>query len=236
MRVIRKSSRVTVLGALALAALLTTTACQPGEEDGKADGSKPSATATEKPEQSEKPEQPEQGDKTDKPSKPAGDKTGTAAPEGSGGSGDGKGGVNPADNVCAENGQGPYGKIETLTFGGEAPNTVVGLVLGHYECQGGETEPQFKPDSATGAAMNVLLDDAKLKVVVEGDLAKRMGSSTPDANTFVKEMAELESEGKLVGQKAPQFYFQSDAPNPDAPDGEDTKIVYLHQITFHISN
>ncbi|NGO79303.1 hypothetical protein G6045_27150 [Streptomyces sp. YC504] len=228
MRAGRTSRKSFALGALALAALLTTTACQPGEDDGAAGGSKPTATAS----------------PTEKPSKPAADKPGTPAPDaskdaGSGGKdgGDGKGGgENPADSVCSGDGQGPYGAVESVTFGGEAPNTTLGLVLGHYQCEGGETEPTFVPDSATGAAMDVMLDDNRLKVVVDGDLADKLGTTTPDANTFVKELAELQDKGELGGAKSPQFYFQSDAPNPDAPDGEDTKIVYLHQIVFHISD
>ncbi|MBC9711268.1 hypothetical protein H9Y04_01615 [Streptomyces sp. TRM66268-LWL] len=228
MRVAGKNGKSFVLGAAVLAALLSTTACESGADDAKAGGSKPSATATQ----------------TDKPSKPAGDESGTPAPDaskdaGSGGSdggkdGGGTGGENPAESVCAGDGQGPYGAVESVNFGGEAPNTTMGLVLGHYKCEGGETEPAFVPDSATGAATNVMLDDAKLKVVVAGELAKRLGTKTPDVNSFVQEIAELQDEGKLGGAKSPQFYFQSDAPNPDAPDGEDTKIVYLHQIHFVI--
>ncbi|MER7171370.1 hypothetical protein [Streptomyces mesophilus] len=230
MRAGRKSRKSFALGAVALAALLTTTACQPSEDDGAAGGSKPTATAS----------------PTGKPSKPAGDKPGTPAPDaskdaGSGGKdgGDGKGGAggeNPADSVCSGDGQGPYGAVESVTFGGEAPNTTLGLVLGHYQCEGGETEPTFVPDSATGAAMDVMLDDNRLKVVVDGDLADKLGTTTPDANTFVKELAELQDKGELGGAKSPQFYFQSDAPNPDAPDGADTKIIYLHQIVFHIGD
>ncbi len=217
----RKSWKTYAVGAAALAALLSTTACE-GDDAAKGGGSTtPTASATE----------------SEKPSKPAEDKTDKPAPDeskdsGSGG-GDGKGDAteDPSNSICSGDGQGPYGSVESVTFGGEMPNTVMGLVLGHYQCEGGETEPTFVPDSATGAATDVVLDEAKLKVVVSGDLAKRLGTKTPDVNSFVEELAEMQDEGKLEGRKAPQFYFQSDAANPDAPEGGDTKIVYLHQIS-----
>ncbi|WP_431040515.1 hypothetical protein ACQUSR_00495 [Streptomyces sp. P1-3] len=230
MRAMRKSMKLYALG-VAVAAALTTTACESSEGDGKADGTtSPSASASQS---------------TDAPSKPAPDKTGKATPSKTGGSNSGggnggSGGSNekgdrdhadrqtPPGSVCDNDGQGPYGKIESVNMGGESPYPVMGLVLGMYEC--GDMGPNFVPTSATGAAMNVLVDSNHLKVVVGGELASKLGTKTPDANKFLDQLVLMEDNGDLKGPKAPEFYFQSDAENPDAPDGDDTKIIYLHQI------
>lgn len=212
MRATRKTMKLYALG-VAVAAALTTTACEPSEGDGKADGkTSPSASA---------------------PSKPDAD-SGGANTGGSGGE-DGKyeyadRQAPPQGSVCDNGGQGPYGVIESVNFGGEAPNTTIGLVLGQYEC--GNEGPVFKPNSATGAAMDVLLDDSHLKVVVGGTLASDLGTKTPDANTFVKQLAEMQDNGELGGPKSPEFYFRIDGESDDVntmPDDE-SHIIYLYQI------
>ncbi|WKX69303.1 hypothetical protein [Streptomyces sp. XD-27] len=220
---------------MAVAAALTTTACESSEGDGKADGKADGTTSASA----------SASQSTDAPSKPDPDKSGTAAPTktggaNSGGGNGGSGGSNekggrdyadrqtPPGSVCDNDGQGPYGKIESVNMGGESPYPVMGLVLGMYEC--GDAGPNFVPTSATGAATNVLVDDARLKVVVGGELASKLGTKTPDADKFLDQLALMEDNGELKGPKAPEFYFQSDAANPDAPDGDDTEIIYLHQI------
>jgi hypothetical protein len=223
MRAMRGSMKLFVLGAV-VATAMTATACE--ATGGESSDSKPSRTAT-------------------APSKPgtatASGSTGRATPTPvkSGAEGSGGGGkyadrqLPPAGSICDHNGQGPYGEIESVNFGGESPNTVVGLVLGSYECaQPGEASPVFTPTSATGAATDVMLDDAHLKVVVGGGLASQLGTKTPSAGQFVKKLAEMQDEGKLRGRAAPQFYFRSDVPSADVnamPDN-DSHLVYLYQI------
>ncbi|WP_217212965.1 hypothetical protein [Streptomyces sp. AC550_RSS872] len=208
----RKKMKLYAL-AVAVAAALTTTACEPGEGDGKADGeTSPSASA---------------------PSKPDAD-SGGANTGGSGGKDDtyeyADRQTPPQSSVCDDGGQGPYGMIESVNFGGEAPNTTIGLVLGRYEC--GDEGPVFKPTSATGAATDVLLDDSHLKVVVGGTLASDLGTKTPDANTFVKQLAKMRDNGELGSPKSPEFYFRIDSESNDVntmPDDE-SHIIYLYQI------
>jgi hypothetical protein len=230
MRAMRRSMKVYALGAV-VAAALTTTACQ-SSGDKKAD------------------------DKTSPPvSAPT--KTGGAADASSAspGGSDGKATTTPADankptpakgryayanrqtpptgSVCDHGGQGPYGSIESVNFGGESPNTVVGITLGSYECaQPGEASPVLTPNSATGAASDVLLDDAHLKVVVGGELASKLGTKTPTAAKFVARLAKMQDEGKLKGKNAPEFYFRLDSPSSDVnttPD-DSTHIIYLYQL------
>lgn len=207
-----KKMKLYALG-VAVAAALTATACEPSAGDGKADGkTSPSESA---------------------PSKPGAD-SGRANTGGSGRE-DGTYGyadrqTPPKGSVCDNGGQGPYGLIESVNFGGEAPNTTVGLVLGQYEC-GGEG-PVFKPAGATGAAMDVLLDDSHLKVVVGGTLASDLGTRTPDANTFVKQLAQMQDNGELGGPKSPEFYFRIDGESDDVntmPDDQ-SHVIYLYQI------
>ncbi|MGW6268914.1 hypothetical protein [Streptomyces sp. NPDC055060] len=199
--------------AVAVAAALTTTACAPSQAESKADGKTgPSASA---------------------PSKPAADSGGTDT----GGSGDEDGTYEYADrqarpqgSICDNGGQGPYGLIESVTFGGEAPNTTVGLVLGRYEC--GNEGPAFKPTSATGAATDVLLDDSHLKVVVGGMLASDLGTRTPDADTFVEQLAKMQDDGELGTPKSPAFYFRIDGASDhvNAMPDDASHIIYLYQI------
>ncbi|MCL8015904.1 hypothetical protein [Streptomyces sp. AS02] len=244
MRAIRKTMKLCAL-AVAVAAALTTTACEPGESDAKADGkTSPSASAPSKPDA-------DSGGANTSGANTGGsgsgrttdpDTTGTPDPEKTGSSKTGgSGGVDgkyeyadrqtpPQGSVCDNGGQGPYGVIESVTFGGEAPNTTVGLVLGNYDC--GKEGPVFKPTSATGAAMDVLLDDSHLKVVVGGTLASDLGTKTPDANTFVKQLAQMQDNGELGGPKSPEFYFRIDGESDDVntmPDDE-SHIIYLYQI------
>ncbi|MFK4064496.1 hypothetical protein [Streptomyces sp. NPDC029674] len=214
MRVTRNTMKTYAL-AVAVAAALTTTACEPGEADGKADGrtTSPSASA---------------------PERPGGSDTGGTA---TGGSATEDGTYEYADrqtppkgSICDNGGQGPYGVIKSVDFGGEAPNTTMGLVLGQYEC--GAEGPVFKPTSATGAATNVLLDDSHLEVVVGGTLASELGTRTPDADTFVEQLAEMQDSGELDGPKAPEFYFRIDGESDDVnamPDDE-SHVIYLYQI------
>ncbi|MEV0096020.1 hypothetical protein [Streptomyces sp. NPDC050738] len=220
----RKSMKLYVLGAV-VATALTATACDPSSGDKKADD-KSSAPAS----------------APSKPGKTTGaGTTGTATtpttPQPSkGGSGGGYKYANrqkpPSTMVCEHGGQGPYGSIESVNFGGESPNTVIGLVLGSYECVGGDGAPTFTPNSATGAATDVLLDDAHLKVVVGGDLASKLGTKTPSASKFVDQLAKMQDSGQLKGRKAPQFYFRLDTPSDDVnttPD-DNTHVIYLYQL------
>jgi hypothetical protein len=116
MRDTRKTMKLYAL-AVAVAAALTTTACEPSEGDRKSGGkTSPSASA---------------------PSKPDAGSSGANT----GGSGGEDGTYEYADrqtppqgSVCDNGGQGPYGVIESVNFGGEAPNTTIGLALGQYEC------------------------------------------------------------------------------------------------------
>lgn len=212
MRATRKTMKLYAL-AVAVAAALTTTACEPSEGEGKADGKTSPSTSA--------------------PSKPDAD-SGGANTGGSGGEDDtyeyADRQTPPQGSVCNNGGQGPYGVIESVNFGGEAPNTTIGLVLGQYEC--GNEGPVFKPTSATGAAMDVLLDDSHLKVVVGGTLASDLGTKTPDANTFVKQLAQMQDNGELGGPKSPEFYFRIDGKSDDVntmPDNE-SHVIYLYQI------
>ncbi|MFC4891181.1 hypothetical protein [Streptomyces beijiangensis] len=219
----RGSMKLFALGAV-VATALTATACEPKGADKSDDKSSPPASAPSKP--GKTPGSGSTGKATPTPTKPS--------DGGSGGGGkyaDRQ--VPPTGSICDHGGQGPYGAIESVNFGGDSPNTVVGLVLGSYECaQPGEASPVFTPSSATGAATDILLDDAHLKVVVGGRLASQLGTKTPSANKFVKKLAEMQDDGKLEGTKAPQFYFRSDVPSDDVnsmPD-DTSHIVYLYQI------
>ncbi len=222
MRATRTTMKLYALG-LAAAAALTTTACEQEGSDKTRDTTSPSASAARTPDAGSGGED--------------SDKAGSPDAEQAGGSGGEDGAYRFADrqtpptgSVCDNGGQGPYGAIQTVNFGGEAPNTVVGMVLGHYDCAGGA--PVFKPTSATGAAMDVLLDDSHLKVVVGGTLATDLGTNTPDVNTFVKHLAEMEGNGELGGPRSPQFYFRIDGTSDDVntmPDNE-SHIIYLHQV------
>jgi hypothetical protein len=239
MRATRKTMKLYALG-VAVAAALTATACEPSEGGGKADGkTSPSASAPSKPDADSGGANTggSGGEGTTDPAKtgtPDPEKTGSSNTGGSGGE-DGKyeyadRQTPPKGSICDNGGQGPYGKIESVNFGGEAPNTTIGLVLGMYEC--GSEGPVFKPTSATGAAMDVLLDDSHLKVVVGGTLASDLGTKTPDANTFVKQLAEMQDNGELGGPKSPEFYFRIDGESDDVntmPDDE-SHIIYLYQI------
>ncbi|MFF2507769.1 hypothetical protein ACFVTY_31045 [Streptomyces sp. NPDC058067] len=116
-------------------------------------------------------------------------------------------------------------------MGGESPDAVIGLVLGWYRC--GDTGPDFVPGSATGAATNVLVDSAHLKVVVGGQLASRLGTRTPSADKFLDQLARMQDKDELKGRKAPQFYFRIDAVSDDVnamPD-DGSRVIYLYQIT-----
>ncbi|MGW6060914.1 hypothetical protein [Streptomyces sp. NPDC055189] len=234
MRVTRKKMKLYAL-AVAVAAALTTTACELGEGDGKPDGeANPSASAPSRPGT-------DPGG-SDGASTTGPDATGTPDPEKPTSSNTGSSGgedgtyeyadrqAPPRGSVCDNGGQGPYGVIESVDFGGEAPDTTMGLVLGQYEC--GDEGPVFKPTSATGAAMDVLLDDSHLKVVVGGTFASDLGTKTPDANTFVKQLAKMQDNGDLGGRKSPEFYFRIDGQSDDVnamPDDE-SHIIYLYQI------
>jgi hypothetical protein len=239
MRATRKTMKLYALG-VAVAAALTTTACEPSESGGKADGkTSPPTSAPSKPDADSGGANTggSGGEGTTDP-----DTTGTPDPEKTGGSNTGGSGGEdgkyeyadrqnpPQGSVCDNGGQGPYGVIESVNFGGEAPNTTIGLVLGQYEC--GDEGPVFKPTSATGAAMDVLLDDSHLRVVVGGTLASDLGTKTPDADTFVKQLAEMQDDGELGGPKSPEFYFRIDGASDGAntmPDDE-SHIIYLYQI------
>jgi hypothetical protein len=239
MRATRKTMKLYALG-VAVAAALTTTACEPSVSEGKADGkTSPSTSAPSKPDADSGGANTggSGGEGTTDP-----DTTGTPDPEKTGSSNTGGSGGEdgkyeyadrqnpPQGSVCDNGGQGPYGVIESVNFGGEAPNTTIGLVLGQYEC--GDEGPVFKPTSATGAAMDVLLDDSHLRVVVGGTLASDLGTKTPDADTFVKQLAEMQDDGELGGPKSPEFYFRIDGASDGAntmPDDE-SHIIYLYQI------
>ncbi|MYT75380.1 MULTISPECIES: hypothetical protein [unclassified Streptomyces] len=135
----------------------------------------------------------------------------------------------PTGSVCDHDGQGPYAKIESVSFGGESP-TLVGLVLGHYDCDG--AKPRFVPSSATGAATDVLVDTNHLKTVVGGRIASRMGTRTPAASPFLDELARMQDKGELKGAKAPEFWFRIDAPSDDVnamPD-DNSRLIYLYQL------
>jgi len=88
----------------------------------------------------------------------------------------------------------------------------------------------FVPTSATGTATDVFVDNVHLKVVVGGKLASELGTKTPDANAFLNKLAQMEDKGELKYPKAPEFYFQSEATNPDASEGDNTHLIYLYQI------
>ncbi|MER7577308.1 hypothetical protein [Streptomyces sp. NPDC126514] len=226
MRSTRRTMKLYALG-LAVAAALTTTACEQDGDEGKADAkTSPSADAPSAPEPDSG------GEGTSDP-----EETSTPDSEKTGGPGGEDGTYRYADrqtpptgSVCDNGGQGPYGVIESVTFGGEAPNATIGLVLGQYEC--GNEGPVFQPTSATGAATDVVLDEGHLKVVVGGTLASDVGTKTPDANTFVNQLAKMQDNGELGGPKSPEFYFRIDAESDDVnamPDDE-SHIIYLYQI------
>ncbi|WP_199791123.1 MULTISPECIES: hypothetical protein [unclassified Streptomyces] len=226
----RKSMKLYALGA-AVAAALTVTACGSGDGDGKAgESASPSASVSSSPSAQASPS-------SGTSSKPAPAKTGTTVPAASA---DGKGGgddwdyadrqVPPSGSVCDHGGQGPYGSVESVNWGGESPYPVMGLVLGHYEC--GDTGPNFVPSSATGAASNVFVDSHHLKVVVGGKLASDLGTRTPKPDKFLDQLALMQDKGQLGGPKAPQFYFRIDASSDDVnamPD-DDSHLIYLYQI------
>ena len=234
---LRKNTKLYVLGVAVAATLATTTACDPGGGDNKG-GSTASPAARDSSPTTGTPSTPTP-DKTDSPSPtaPATTSGGVNTGGGSGGSGGSKKKSGwdyadrqtpPRNSVCAHGGQGPYGKIESVTMGGESP-TGVGLVLGMYECSG--KRPTFVPTSATGAAMDTFVDTEHLKVVVGGKLASELGTKTPNVNAFLNKLAQMEDKGELKYSKAPEFYFQSDAPGADdALDGSSTHLIYLYQI------
>ncbi|WP_223206001.1 hypothetical protein [Streptomyces xanthii] len=225
----RTSRKLYVLG-VAAAAALALSACGPGDSEGSADGPTSASPTTA---QSTPPSTP------DSPSAPASSPVPSSPdPTISGGPGDaGNGGWDladrqtpPAGSVCDHDGQGPYGAIESVSAGGESP-TMLGLVLGSYRCDA--DGPTFTPSSATGAATDVLTDDTHLKVVVGGQLAQDLGTKTPDANTFVKHLMDLQDKNALGGPKAPQFYFRTDVPSDDinAMPDDNSHLIYLFQIT-----
>ncbi|MFF7341021.1 hypothetical protein ACFZAT_27330 [Streptomyces sp. NPDC008163] len=199
---------------LAVAAALAITACEPGGGDGDAGGAaSPSASAPGSP-------------STSAPASPS-----PAAPPSNGGSGwqyeDRQ--TPPEGSVCDHGGQGPYGSVESVSWGGESP-TVMGLVFGMYECDGSDFT--FQPTSATGAATQVRIDTRHLKVVLDGALAKDIGTKTPSVDLFLDRMAAMQDNGQLKGRQAPQFYFRTDVPDDDPnslPDDEH-QLIYLYQI------
>ncbi|MCN9241632.1 hypothetical protein NGF19_12650 [Streptomyces sp. RY43-2] len=233
----RTSMKLSVLGMTAAAALVTT-ACDPSGSDGKADDAAspaPSASTSASTSDSLSPSVP-----ASTPSKPALDKTASPSPTRAGSSGDDKNDKNdkwdladrqtpPTGSVCDHDGQGPYGAIKSVTMGGESP-TGLGLVLGFYQCDGGS--PRFTPSSATGAATDVLVDPAHLKVVVGGQLASELGTKTPDTSKFFDKLAQMEDKNELKGPKAPQFYFRIDSASDDVNEMPDdsSHIIYLYQI------
>ncbi|MDL2076357.1 hypothetical protein QNN03_07885 [Streptomyces sp. GXMU-J15] len=220
MRATRKTMKLFALG-LAAAAALTTTACEQEGNDKTQDSTSPSAGSARTPDADS-----------------SGEGTQDSGATGTGDSGSQDSTYRFADrqtppkgSVCDNGGQGPYGAIESVTFGGEAPNTVIGMVLGYFECV--DEGAVFKPSSARGSATDVLLDDSHLKIVVSGKLASDLGTKTPDANTFVKQLAEMQDNGELGGLKSPKFYFRIDAPSDDVnamPDNE-SHIIFLYQVT-----
>ncbi|MGW3495635.1 hypothetical protein [Streptomyces sp. NPDC001020] len=223
------NAKLYVLG-MAAAAALVTTACDPSGSDGKADDTaRPAPSA---------PASPLPSAPTSAPTKPAPDKPASPSPARSGGIDDGKNGswgladrqTPPTGSVCDHDGQGPYGAIESVNMGGESP-TGLGMVLGHYQCDGG-TGPDFVPDSATGAATDVLIDVAHLKVVVGAQLASELGTKTPDTNKFLDQLAKMGAKNELKGPKAPQFYLRIDAASDDVNEMPDdsSHIIYLYQI------
>ncbi|MFE0138417.1 hypothetical protein ACFWY6_43805 [Streptomyces sp. NPDC059037] len=235
----RKNWKLGLLGATAALALATT-ACEPSDDDNSGGDPKPSPTASES---AEKPS----GDGSSggkQTSSPAPEKTGDDI-EGSGGANSG-GGTGDSDkggnwdyadrqkplsgSVCDNDGQGPYGKVESVNMGGESPDATLGIALGYYEC--GDMGPDFRTSSATGAAQNVLIDSAHLKVVVGGMIAEELGTKTPSVNAFLDQLVLMQDKGQLKGPKAPEFYFRIDAESDDVnamPDDE-SHIIYLYQI------
>ncbi|MER5946758.1 hypothetical protein ABT127_11900 [Streptomyces sp. NPDC001904] len=224
-RTLRTGLRACALGA-AVAAALTLTACDQSSADDKTAGTASPATST----------PPSPSAASASPSKTA--STATADPAastttpGAARSGGWKFAhrqTPPTGSVCDHGGQGPYGKIESVSMGGESP-TLVSLVLGHYECGG--AKPRFVPSSATGAATDVLVDTNHLKTVVGGRIASRMGTRTPAAGPFLDELARMQDKGELDGAKAPEFWFRIDAPSDDVnamPDN-DSHLIYLYQL------
>ncbi|MEV8020047.1 hypothetical protein AB0O76_27580 [Streptomyces sp. NPDC086554] len=224
----RKNWKLCLLGATA-ALTLATTACEPSGDDNSGGASKPSPTASESTE------------------KLSGDGS-SGSSGGSGGSG-GKRTSNPdpektgddnwdyadrqkppSGSVCDNDGQGPYGKVQSVDMGGESPDATLGIALGYYEC--GDMDPNFRTSSATGAAQNVLIDSAHLKVVVGGTIAEDLGTKTPSVNAFLDQLVVMQDKGQLKGPKAPEFYFRIDAESDDVnamPDDE-SHIIYLYQI------
>ncbi|NEB75348.1 hypothetical protein G3I40_08915 [Streptomyces sp. SID14478] len=217
MRAMHNSRKLRVLGVgVAVAAALTTAACDAGASDGKDDGTtSPSATRS------------SAAPRT--PSKPAAATSDTSDGKGDGGHADRQ--TPPTGSVCDHDGQGPYGAIESVNMGGESPYPVVGLVLGRYECA--DAGPTFVPTSATGAASNVFVDTDHLKVVVGGTLASDLGTRTPSPDAFLDALVKKEDRGELRGRSAPRFYFRIDAASDDVnamPD-DDSHIIYLYQLT-----
>lgn len=236
-----KNWKLYLLGATAALAL-TTTACEPSGGDDKADGTKqPSATASQsadKPGGDEKPGDKPSDTRTGPGEDGAESGAGNGGSSGNGGS-DGSGDKGkwdyadrqkpPSVSVCDAKKQDQYGKVRSVNMGGESPYPVLGVALGYYEC--GDMDPDFRTSSATGAASDLLVDSNHLKVVVGGQLASRLGTKTPDANKFLDEIARMQDNGELDGPKAPEFYIQHDAEDPESvPVGDDVHVIYLHQI------
>lgn len=239
----RKNWKLCLLGATAVLTLATT-ACEPSGDDKSSGGSKPSPTVSES---TEKPsgDGNSGGSGGKRTSNPDPEKTGDDI-EGSGGAnsaggtgGSDKGDDNwdyadrqkpPSASVCDNDGQGPYGKVQSVDMGGESPDATLGIALGYYEC--GDMGPNFRTSSATGAAQNVLIDSAHLKLVVGGTIAEDLGTKTPSVNAFLDQLVLMQDEGQLKGPKAPEFYFRIDAESDDVnamPDDE-SHIIYLYQI------
>ncbi|MFE0174658.1 hypothetical protein ACFWZ2_20270 [Streptomyces sp. NPDC059002] len=210
----RTNWKLCLLGATAALALATT-ACEPSGGDDNSGDAKPSATAshsTDTPSNS-----------TDTPSKPD-------APDKPGGDWDYADRQKPPTvNICDAPKQDQYGKIESVNMGGESPYPVIGTVLGSYDCD--DEGPHFSSSSATGAASDLLVDSNHLKVVVGGTLAEELGTRTPDANTFLDKIADMQDKGELDGGKGPEFYIAHDAETADSvPVGDDVHVIYLYQI------
>ncbi|MFJ7625156.1 hypothetical protein ACIQZN_01545 [Streptomyces sp. NPDC097595] len=205
----RGNRKLYALG-LAVAAALATTACEPSEGDGDAGGAaSPSASAP--------------------ASAPASPSAAASRPNyGSGWQYEDRQ-TPPEGSVCDHGGQGPYGSVESVSWGGESP-TMIGLVFGMYECDGSDFT--FRPTSATGAATQVRIDTRNLKVVLDGALAKDIGTKTPSADLFLDSMAAMQENGQLKGRQAPQFYFRTDVPDsdPNSMPDEEHELIYLYQI------
>ncbi|MFJ4716500.1 hypothetical protein [Streptomyces sp. NPDC088785] len=227
-RVLRDSLRACALGG-AVATALALTACDRSEADAKP--TRTPGTAASRPSEpsgSATPSAP--------PSASASSPTAGAATSTSPNSGARSGGWTfahrqkpPTGSVCDHDGQGPYAKIESVSMGGESP-TLVGLVLGRYDCDG--AAPRFLPSSATGAATKVLIDTRHLRTVVGGRLATRLGTGKPAVNPFLDELARMQDKGELTGAGAPAFWFRIDAPSDDVnamPD-DDSRLIYLYQL------